>query len=304
MFRMSKWIDGISPEQSATEAAQRSLSARLEVVWHDLSLAAESPEDSIEHVHQLLESSRRAVAALDVFREFLAPRHCRWLKRQLVATRQAAGDARRDDLLAARLAPAAEQDTAGTLTDLLGQAEAHRLRVQAPLVKAHRRAGRPRFERRIEKMIGRAGWRGQGAEPAFDCLAKCSMREAMAVFLEAAGGDLSAPDTLGRLRVDDQRLRYAMEIFASAFAPEFREQLYPCVEELQRRLDEVNEHATAEVRYERWLASARPGAEAAQLSKLILEEQAMLQRSLSALLAWWTPERADSFCHRLTAILQ
>jgi len=45
--------------------------------------------------------------------------------------------------------------------------------------------------------------------------------------------------------VTAQRLRYAMEVFAACFAPEFREHLYPAVEEMQEVLGRANDSYVA-----------------------------------------------------------
>ena len=304
IVRKNKWIEGISPEQPAAEAARQALSARLEVVWHHFPLAAEASGEDVVHVHKLRVSSRRASAALYIFRDYLSPRRYRWMKRRLKAIRQAAADARDDDVLAARLAPAVEQDATGMLAEMLSQVQAHRLQAQAAIVKAHRRARRKRFDRRVAALVGHIAWRGQGAEPTYACLAKRSMREAVANFLEAAVADLSATGALHQLRIRGKRLRYTMEIFAGVFAPEFRESLYPQVEELQQLLGQVNDHAAAQVRYQRWLSGAQPGAEAAQWAKMILEVQKQLDQSLAAFFAWWTPEEAESLCQGLAEVLQ
>ena len=303
MVQHSKSIDGIAAEPLAADAARQALSARLEIVRHDLPLAAEAAGDEVEYVDQLRTSSRRATTALRVFRNYLPSRHNRWMKQQLEAIGQAAGDARDDDVLASRLAPAAEQDTTGTLGNMLRQVQAHRLQAMAPIVKVHSRTSRNRFDRRVVELVDSIAWCGRGAEPTFACMAKRAMREVMATFLKAAGEDLSAPGALHQLRIEGEQIRNTMEIFVSAFAPEFRGHLYCQVEELQERLREVDDHAAAQVCYQRWLASAEPGAEAAQLTKMILEEQAQLEGSLRLFAAWWTPDEAESLCHGLAAVL-
>ena len=61
------------------------------------------PTHDIEHVHRLRVSTRRAVAALKLYRDWLPPAKFRWVKKRLKKIRRAAGDARDLDVLAERL---------------------------------------------------------------------------------------------------------------------------------------------------------------------------------------------------------
>src|SRR5438874_1427315 len=62
---------------------------------------------------------------------------------------------------------------------------------------------------------------------------------------EAARQDPGDDEQLHRVRILGKRLRYAMEVFASCFAPPFRDQLYPAVEALQEILGHVNDSRVA-----------------------------------------------------------
>src|SRR5262245_13803737 len=89
-----KWVPGLTPSMSVTEAAQAVLAARFEVVRHFLPLAAEKPYEDPEYVHQLRVGTRRAGAALRVFRDCLPRKARKTVKLYLRAIRRAAGDAR------------------------------------------------------------------------------------------------------------------------------------------------------------------------------------------------------------------
>ena len=88
------------------------------------------------------------------------------------------------------------------------------------------------------------------------------MAPAATAFFAAADGDLSDVKALHSFRIAGKRLRYAMELFAAAFPPAFREELYPLVEELQEKLGEINDHAAAAARLEEWQAELAPPAAA------------------------------------------
>src|SRR5204862_8205255 len=61
----------------------------------------------------------------------------------------------------------------------------------------------------------------------------------------AARGDLQAYEALHQVRILGKRLRYAMEIFESCFAPEFRQRYYPAVVDMQDILGLANDSNVA-----------------------------------------------------------
>ncbi len=103
MAPSGKWIEGIGPETTVADAARRSLEPRLAVVAHALPLAAHLAEHDIEHVHRLRVATRRAAAALKLYRDWLPQKTKRWIKKRLRQIRRAAGEARDLDVLIQRL---------------------------------------------------------------------------------------------------------------------------------------------------------------------------------------------------------
>src|SRR4029077_1737517 len=61
----------------------------------------------------------------------------------------------------------------------------------------------------------------------------------------AARGDFENYDALHRVRILGKQLRYAMEIFESCFAPEFRQRFYPAIVEMQDILGLANDSYVA-----------------------------------------------------------
>src|SRR4030095_1505962 len=72
-------------------------------VSHFLISAAEQDDPDGEHVHQLRVWSRRAVAALDLYQDWMPQRRYEWMRNQLNRIRHAAGEARDCDVLIRRL---------------------------------------------------------------------------------------------------------------------------------------------------------------------------------------------------------
>jgi CHAD domain-containing protein len=64
---------------------------------------------------------------------------------------------------------------------------------------------------------------------------------------QATGEDLTDYARLHEVRIRGKRLRYAMEIFADCFASDFRQVLYPLIEQMQEILGRANDdHMAAE----------------------------------------------------------
>ena len=86
-----KWIEGLTPGTPAVDAARTVLAARIGVVRHYFPLAVHGAGE-VENVHQLRVSSRRAAAALRLFRPLAAKKPFRRLRaRRVRAARRAGG---------------------------------------------------------------------------------------------------------------------------------------------------------------------------------------------------------------------
>jgi CHAD domain-containing protein len=293
-MRKGKWIGGTSAEQPVSAAARRALEVRLAVVWHYLPLAAKRASEDVEHVHQLRVASRRAVAAVEIFRDLLPKRRARWLRKRLKEIRRTAGAARDDDVLALRLEKWSEQHPSVGL--VLKQIRRHRREAQKPIQKIHRKLVRERFERGLSELLQRIRWRDKRRrrEPRFAAAARASLKTFLAEFVEAGQADFNDLAALHQFRIAGKQLRYAIEVFAAAFPPALRDEQYPLVEQMQELLGDVNDHATAQTRLQNWLEEAKDEELQAALRKLLAAERRALERSRRRFLEWWTPARARS----------
>src|SRR5438105_13866764 len=100
-----KWIAGLKPDMPISEAARLTLNLRLRVVRDRLPAAVFQAEEDTENVHQLRVSTRRAGAAVRLFREYLPPGLGKRLRRELRSLRRAAGEARDWDVFLDLLRP-------------------------------------------------------------------------------------------------------------------------------------------------------------------------------------------------------
>lgn len=287
-----KWIKA-TPDEPVTDVAKRSLRQRLRPVQRYLTLAAEKPEEDIEHVHQLRVWSRRAEAALEMYGEFLPAWRATWVDKQLKRIRDATNDARDDDVLVERLT--ADQSAPGA-SGLLERVKSHRLEAQQQVLKVYERLTRKdRLARRIAKLIKRVRLRkkNKGKKLQFAKWAAAKLQSIMCEFHEVGRADLSVNEKLHEFRIDAKKLRYAMELLSSAFPDEFRNDLYPVLTELQDKLGEINDHAAAQTRIQHWLAEDDKKQELEYLQNLLEGEQNQLEEKRTTFFAWWTPERVE-----------
>ncbi|MCE9564947.1 MAG: CHAD domain-containing protein [Planctomycetes bacterium] len=243
-----KWISGLTPEMSVADAAKAVLSARFEVVRQELPNVIERPYHDPEHVHQLRVGTRRASAALRIFKDCLPRKQLKLVKQHLRTIRQAAGDARDWDVFRMSLPAAKALSTpAGkpALDFLLGYAMGERTTAQARLADAAIIAG-PKFsEASIELPTLARDPEDKEQLPNFGSLAAIQFGELLAAFDEEVKANPTEPEELHQLRILGKRARYSLEIFVSSFPPAFKDAVYPSVEKAQELLGEIQDAAVS-----------------------------------------------------------
>lgn len=154
-----KWILDVSPDETPSEVAVRTLQHRLGAVQHYLPLAAEKASEDIEHVHELRVCSRRGSAALCFYKDLLPRRRFSRLKKHLRQIRRAANDARDCDVLILRLR---DRHSGPGVQRWLKSVLREREDAQSALVAVfeHLRR-RDRFARQIKQLIERVSRRAR-----------------------------------------------------------------------------------------------------------------------------------------------
>ncbi len=294
MASNGKWIDGIGPESRIEDAARRSLEPRLAAVARCLPPAAHLAHHDIEHVHQLRVATRRAVAALKLYREFVPRKPARWLKKRLRKIRRAAGDARDLDVLKKRI----EEEQGERIAPILDLIAAEREAVQPAIVRMAERCGKNhKFIRKTAKLLDQIG----ADEPRDNAVQPDRFREWAAdqlatvaePFLNAIPTHSADAATLHAFRIQAKAVRYTIELVAPAFEPELRSEVYPIVEELQERLGKVQDHVTARQQFEKWAETSDDGPQRQLLVELINDESRRLDEGVQDFHRWWTDERID-----------
>jgi len=284
-----KWIDA-SPDEAIVDVAVRSLEVRLDAVRDYLTLAAEEPEKDIENVHQMRVWSRRAMAAIGVYGKLLPKRRKAWIKDQLNWIRRASNDARDDDVFAQRLATDMGDQGAAKLVE---KVKSHRQQSQTPVFEVYRQLIKTgAFDRRAAKLLARVRIRdGRNPNEKLCGWATERIRPRLCKFFAAGDADLADVNALHQFRIRGKKLRYAIELLAGAFTEEIRAVGYPLLRNLQDRLGEVNDHASARVRLKNWSEQSDDAEETAYLVEMIESEQDQLDVKRSDFLAWWNGKR-------------
>jgi len=291
-----KWIEGIDADASVEDAARRSLEARLTAVVHWLPLAAYLPEQDVEHVHRLRVSTRRAVAALTLYQDWLPSKPARWLKKRLKKIRRAAGDARDLDVLSARLAKE-YGERAAPVVKLITE---RRAAVQPAIVDVAERSRRDdRFVRKTAKLIESIRSpahkdRTPDAASNFRDWAAAQLATAANEFRAALPDETADLVALHQFRIRGKAMRYTIELLASAFGPELRKEQYRVVEDLQERLGRIQDHAAAGQRLGEWADKTEDAALQELLRELRAEEGSRVDEAVQEFREWWTPDRAES----------
>ena len=297
MIHPIKWIESVDSDEFVSQVAAAAVSERLFVVSGYLRLAVKHPGADAEHVHQLRVATRRAQVALDIFSESFSNKRVRWFKKQLRTLRRAAGEARNLDVLIAQLKTANKKRK-----PTLALATVQRRKMQKSLSKLYKRLKHEEFEKRSQRIAKKARWRGAGDEPTFAEVARIKLRPKWEEFSTAAAADLSDINALHRLRILGKKLRYCMEPLATTFDQSFREELYPILGEVQKKIGIINDHATAKKYFDSWAAQADESSHAEILQLIDLAQQEC-DRSASEFQDWWTEERLADMRRRFDAAL-
>lgn len=240
-----KWISGLHGDMPVAAAALRVLTVRLGVVLERLPSALEHADDDVEHVHQLRVGTRRAGAAVRIFGHSLPAKLYQKTRRTLREIRRAAGAARDWDVFLDMLNARAERcDAKGQpgLDFLLGFGHGQRVCAQAILCQATDGTGENLIDHiaRIAEALD-----ATEATPTLRELAVPMLKQVLHEFEAAVAGDLRPYEALHQVRILGKQLRYAMELFESCFAPEFRADVYPSVAEMQDILGRANDSHVA-----------------------------------------------------------
>ena len=246
MMTDEKWIPDLRGDMPVSAAALKVLTIRLGIVGERLPDAVLHADDDVEHVHQLRVGTRRAGAALRIFADTLPKRLFDKTRKALRSLRRSAGAARDWDVfletLQTRVARAATKQRRG-LIFLLGFAHGQRVFAQQHLHAAYESKG-DAFSEHV-KQVTQSLAASAPSDQTLSELAVPMLTSLLEELESAARRELAQFEVLHQIRILGKQLRYAMEIFESCFADEFRKRYYPAIVEMQDILGLANDSYVA-----------------------------------------------------------
>ena len=275
----------MSPSDGVSAVARRAVRDRVANVQLHLPLAAANEDADPEHVHQLRVSTRRGVAALDLFADVLPAKGARRLRKRLRRIRRAAGAARDLDVLSMRYRGDDSPADEGLRAFIAAQREA----AQQGIVDVHDALEQGDRLRKFVDKATRFDDAGEGGDE-FATWARRRLAEEVDLFFAAAPGADAEVDALHAFRIHGKGLRYTIELVQGVFDDALRGDVYERVKALQDRLGALNDHVTALEYLQRWRDDGEAPDHDATLRALIAREEAGVDESAAAFRQWWSPE--------------
>ena len=302
MTKNGNCVNGFRHKDPVWQVAAETIVMRLASVTHYLPLAAHQASDDLEYVHQLRVSTRRTVAALDLYDAFLPKKQARRLRRKLKQIRRAAGNARDCDVLLIRHEQSCDEPSAKRFVDSVRR---KRSRAQIPITGVFQSLqGQGNLDCLANKLItALEAEHAEQTRPRFGPWARKNLRTVVDDFFAAQPDDLRDLEGLHEFRIAGKRLRYTIELLESAFPKVLGEELYPTIESIQESLGDINDHAVALKRFRKWRRKSDNRLEKEHLKTLIKREKKRLKRAVDDFAEWWTPKRQKNLrkrFHRLT----
>lgn len=284
---------GLQATTPVTDAAKILLSRNLKRTWRRLSLAATASQNDIKHVHRLRISTRRSLAALEVFREYLPASRFECVAEHLNEFRHIAANARDFDVMIQKRAADSSLDR-----KLLKRLRKSRRKAQKPIVSVHDSL-RPKNTywqacRRLLKSLDRFGSANQ---PQFSVWANHKLAIFLIVFLSQSPADVTDLKQLHRFRIAAKKFRYTLEILQPAFQSNAYELVMPEFKRMQNLLGRINDHAVAMDRIQLMKKKHKIDNEILRL------EMEGLDSSRRTFANWWTREAASDLRKKLESLV-
>jgi CHAD domain-containing protein len=285
-----KWIKRLRRNATLDVVARHTLALRLRTVRKFLRRASRRPDQDVEDVHQLRVATRRATAALELYKSLLSKKQFRWWKRRLQAIRRAAAAARDVDV---QLAYFREKPPSAARQAILERLRVERLQGQPAIDDIARQMFRKqRFAeraRRLERSLKKRARRT--SLPPILPWAQQQLARVAREFLATEPTDRQGPlEQLHAFRIQGKQLRYAIELLAFAFPKSLRREVYPVLEQLQEHLGGLNDALGRQNRLQTWLDQIDPASTdvATQLAAWRDEQQALVNRQRAAFWDGWS----------------
>ena len=284
----------ISAATPVVEASRELIEERLTTVRECLRKALAKPKRRGQHIHALRVATRRATAAIDLFRDCLPKTIRKEVRTTLRSLRKAVAEARDWDVLLQQLAKTmrANVDThVPTLDMLTGYALAHRGQAQSALEAVARDCSPQDLEKLQARVVAAVRGKRKGQTTLGD-FARPLISQRLRDLTTIAERDNDAWTMLHEVRIASKRLRYSLEVVDGCLDPVVAEQVTPALVRLQEVLGSVNDSFHASALFEAILSTIQATTPTAAdryqnaLEHLITEHQQRMQSGREAFTAW------------------
>lgn len=286
---MGDGSENLAASDRASDAAREILLDRLKSVEQKLDALAEEVDP--KGVHRLRVSTRRAGAALRVFREWTPKKERRALEDRLRRVRRCAGDARECDVQLEHFAALLDRTDPGlgsAIGFVLGTLADRRERAVGRVreLASDRKRGSATIRKPRKAVIGSLDG---PKKRTFLEVARESFGREIERMTRASREDLSVLANLHELRIAGKRLRYTAEVVEPCFAPGMFETVTQRMTEFQDHLGGLNDLSEMKVRVEALAEdSTTPAAIVSGLKRLALDLSGRIDREQRAFLEWWS----------------
>lgn len=278
--------------QPLSRVARGVVRRRLNAVGRALAAASKTTA-GVAAVHRLRVATRRATAAITVFRPLIPRRQRRWFKKALRRIRRAAGEARDLDVLIAR-----GDEASRRLAELLAARRPEtRRRLRAGLAELSMNA----WDRETAVTVAAVD-----AGATAETVASFSHRRARRLIRRALARldrRLRSGRAIHRLRIDTKKLRYALEVIAELGATGVTAASDRPLQRLQARLGDYTDRAAAADRLGRWARREKDGRDRRLLLAARGREATAVKRARRGCERWWTRPRRARVARTLEGML-
>ena len=284
----------ISAATPVVEAARDLIAERLSTVRERLRKALKKPQRRRQQIHALRVATRRATAAIDLFRDCLPKPIRTEVRATLRSLRKAVAEARDWDVLLQQLAKTisdADADAVPTLDMLTGYALAHRGQAQSALEEVARDRSPQELKKLEARVVAAVRWKRKG-QPTLGDFARPRIGQQLRDLTTIADRDNDAWTMLHEVRIAGKRLRYSLEVVDGCLDPAVSDHVAPALVRLQEVPGGVNDSFHASELFEAILSGMRATTPAAAdryqsvLEHLIAEHQQRMQSGREAFDAW------------------
>jgi len=257
------------------------LGTSLESVNNMLKLAATRWDEDPEYVHQLRVSSRRALAAIELFSDLIPASDTKWFTKKLTAILQSAGKARDLDVLIQNRLP-----KCGPAAAPLGKIwRKQRRSYQSSIVRVQKKMQKKDClktrTRSLVRDLKRSNQKGSGlTRQHCGDWARMRVPDLCRQFFSAVPGRADA-DLLHHLRILTKRFRYMLAILQSALHSKEISETHAALEQLQKQLGMLQDHVMARKQFQKSLKYLESVKDQKLLQRLIRKEDRKIARRVA-----------------------